>query len=183
MILVGIDPGTATTGFGVVEKTGDRVRFVDCGTFETPAGMDAPLRLKMIYEDFNTLLDKYRPEAVATERLFFTNNVTTGIPVGRALGVILLTLAQRGLPWAEYTPTQVKSAVVGRGPGRQEAGAVHGDAPAGPERHAQARRRRRRAGSRHLPRPLPADGAGRPARRAWVRAISASKSVRWGKIA
>ena len=115
MILVGIDPGTATTGFGVVEKTGDRVRFVDCGTFETPAGMDAPLRLKMIYEDFNTLLEKYRPEAVATERLFFTNNVTTGIPVGRALGVILLTLAQRGLPWAEYTPTQVKSAVVGVG--------------------------------------------------------------------
>lgn len=115
MILIGIDPGTATTGFGVVEKQGDRLRFVDCGTFETPAGMDAPLRLKMIYEDFNTLLDKYRPESVATERLFFTNNVTTGIPVGRALGVVLLTLAQRGLPWTEYTPTQVKSAVVGTG--------------------------------------------------------------------
>ncbi len=115
MILIGIDPGTATTGFGVVEKQGDRLCFVDCGTFETPAGMDAPQRLKMIYEDFNTLLDKHRPESVATERLFFTNNVTTGIPVGRALGVILLTLAQRGLPWTEYTPTQVKSAVVGTG--------------------------------------------------------------------
>lgn len=115
MILIGIDPGTATTGFGVLDKQGDRLRFVDCGTFETPAGMDAPLRLKMIYDDFNTLLDKYKPETVATERLFFTNNVTTGIPVGRALGVILLTLAQRGLPWTEYTPTQVKSAVVGTG--------------------------------------------------------------------
>ncbi|MBV9848828.1 MAG: crossover junction endodeoxyribonuclease RuvC [Armatimonadetes bacterium] len=115
MILIGIDPGTATTGFGVVEKRGDRVCFVDCGTFETPPDLDAPARLKMIYEDFNTLLDKYRPDGVATERLFFTNNVTTGIPVGRALGVILLTLAQRGLPWAEYTPTQVKSAVVGVG--------------------------------------------------------------------
>ena len=115
MILIGIDPGTATTGFGVVEKQGDRLKFVDCGTFETPAGMDAPLRLKMIYDDFNTLLDKYKPETVATERLFFTNNVTTGIPVGRALGVILLTLAQRGLPWTEYTPTQVKSAVAGTG--------------------------------------------------------------------
>jgi crossover junction endodeoxyribonuclease RuvC len=114
-ILIGIDPGTATTGFGVVEKRGDHLAFVDCGTFETPAGLDAPARLKMIYDDFNTLLDKYRPEAVATERLFFTNNVTTGIPVGRALGVILLTLAQRGLPWTEYTPTQVKSAVVGVG--------------------------------------------------------------------
>ena len=115
MILVGIDPGTATTGFGVVEKTGDRLRYVDCGTFETPAGMDAPLRLKMIYEDFNTLLDKYGPESVATERLFFTNNVTTGIPVGRALGVILLSVSQHGLPWTEYTPTQVKNAVVGVG--------------------------------------------------------------------
>jgi crossover junction endodeoxyribonuclease RuvC len=115
MILIGIDPGTATTGFGVVEKQGDRLKYVDCGTFETPAGMEAPLRLKMIYDDFNTLLDKYRPDSVATERLFFTNNVTTGIPVGRALGVIMLTLAQRSLPWTEYTPTQVKSAVVGTG--------------------------------------------------------------------
>lgn len=115
MIVIGIDPGTATTGFGVVEKTGDRLRFVDCGTFETPAGMDPPERLKMIYDDINTLLDKYQPETVATERLFFSNNITTGIPVGRALGVILLAFAQRGLPWTEYTPTQVKSAVVGVG--------------------------------------------------------------------
>jgi crossover junction endodeoxyribonuclease RuvC len=115
MILVGIDPGTATTGFGVLDKQGDRVRYVDCGTFETPAGLSAPLRLKMIYEDFNTLLDRYAPDGVATERLFFTKNVTTGIPVGRALGVILLALAQRGLPWIEYTPTQVKLAVVGTG--------------------------------------------------------------------
>ena len=115
MILVGIDPGTATTGFGVVEKRAIGCRFLDCGAFETPAGMDAPARLRMIYDEFNTLLDKHRPERVATERLFFTNNVTTGIPVGRALGVILLTLAQRGLPWTEYTPTQVKSAVVGTG--------------------------------------------------------------------
>ena len=117
MILIGIDPGTATTGFGVIEKQGDRLRFVDCGTFETPPDLDAPARLKMIYEDFNTLLDRYQPAGVATERLFFTNNVTTGIPVGRALGVILLTLAQRGLSetWAEYTPTQVKMATVGTG--------------------------------------------------------------------
>ena len=115
MIIIGIDPGTATTGFGVIDKRGDRLSYVDCGTFETPAGLDAPARLKMIYEDFNTLLDKYRPDSVATERLFFTNNVTTGIPVGRALGVILLTLAQRNLSWTEYTPTQVKSAVVGVG--------------------------------------------------------------------
>ena len=115
MILVGIDPGTATTGYGVIEKRGDRVSFLACGIIATPPDEDAPARLKMIYDQFNALLDQYKPEAVATERLFFTNNVTTGIPVGRALGVILLTLAQRGLPWTEYTPTQVKSAIVGTG--------------------------------------------------------------------
>ena len=115
MILVGIDPGTATTGYGVIEKRGDRVSFLACGIIATSPDEDAPTRLLMIYDQFNALLDKYKPEAVATERLFFTNNVTTGIPVGRALGVILLTLAQRGLPWTEYTPTQVKSAIVGTG--------------------------------------------------------------------
>lgn len=115
MILVGIDPGTATTGYGVIEKRGDKVSFLTCGVITTPPSDDAPARLKQIYDQFNALLDRYDVEQVATERLFFTNNVTTGIPVGRALGVILLTLAQRGLPWTEYTPTQVKSAVVGTG--------------------------------------------------------------------
>ena len=112
---VGIDPGTATTGYGVIEKRGDRLLYRACGVISTPAGEEAPKRLKMIYDRFNALLELYQPEAVATERLFFTNNVTTGIPVSRALGVILLAIEQRGLPWTEYTPTQVKSAVVGVG--------------------------------------------------------------------
>ena len=115
MILIGIDPGTATTGYGVIEKRGDRVKYVTCGVISTPADWDAPKRLLSIYDQFNTLLDLYPPEGVATERLFFTNNITTGIPVSRALGVVLLATAQRGLPWTEYTPTQVKSAVVGTG--------------------------------------------------------------------
>ena len=115
MILIGIDPGTATTGYGVIEKHGDRVTYLTCGVISTPPTEEAHLRLKMIYDQFNALLDQYKPDTVATERLFFTNNVTTGIPVGRALGVILLAIAQRGLPWTEYTPTQVKSAVVGVG--------------------------------------------------------------------
>ena len=115
MILIGIDPGTATTGYGVIEKRGDRVIYVTCGVICTPADWDAPKRLLSIYDQFNTLLDLYPAEGVATERLFFTNNITTGIPVSRSLGVILLATAQRGLPWTEYTPTQVKSAVVGTG--------------------------------------------------------------------
>ncbi len=115
MIIIGIDPGTATTGYGVVDKRGDRVHFVAAGVILTPPSLGAPTRLRMIYDQFNTLIDTHQPAEVATERLFFTNNVTTGIPVGRALGVILLTLDQRNLPWTEYTPTQVKSAVVGVG--------------------------------------------------------------------
>jgi len=115
VILIGIDPGTATTGYGVIEKHGDRVKYIACGVISTPPTDEAHVRLKTIYDQFNALLDQYQPDTVATERLFFTNNVTTGIPVGRALGVILLAIAQRGLPWTEYTPTQVKSAVVGVG--------------------------------------------------------------------
>lgn len=115
MILVGIDPGTATTGYGVIEKRGDRVSFLACGVLTTPPEWTAPRRIKSVYDQFNSLLDRYQPEGVATERLFFTNNITTGIPVSRVLGVILLAIEQRGLPWEEYTPTQVKSAVVGTG--------------------------------------------------------------------
>lgn len=115
MIIIGIDPGTATTGYGVVDKRGDRVHYIAAGVILTPPSLDPPARLRMIYDQFNALVETHQPAEVATERLFFTNNVTTGIPVGRALGVILLTLAQRGLPWTEYTPTQVKSAVVGIG--------------------------------------------------------------------
>ena len=115
MIVIGIDPGTATTGFGVIDKRGGQNVFVDCGVLTTPPSMTAPERLQLLYTEFNILLDTHKPTEVATERLFFTSNVTTAIPVGRALGVILLALAQRGIPWCEYTPTQVKNAVVGVG--------------------------------------------------------------------
>lgn len=115
MIIIGVDPGTATTGYGVVDKQGSRLVYVDCGVITTPATDDVPARLRSIYDAFNTLLDRHQPYSVATERLFFTNNTTTGIPVSRALGVVLLALAQRDLPWQEYTPTQIKNAVVGVG--------------------------------------------------------------------
>ncbi|MGO8670793.1 MAG: crossover junction endodeoxyribonuclease RuvC [Capsulimonadaceae bacterium] len=115
MIVLGLDPGTATTGFGVVEKRAGKLIYVTCGVITTPAADDPPARLKSIYDHVNRLLDEHQPTTVATERLFFTNNTTTGIPVGRALGVVLLAIAQRGLPWSEYTPTQVKNAVVGVG--------------------------------------------------------------------
>ena len=115
MIILGFDPGTATTGFGVVESVNDILRPIDVGVILTPADMPIEERLLSIYTDVNTLLDKYNPDTVATERLFFDRNVTNALSVGRAIGVILLAVAQRGLPWMEYTPMQVKTSVTGYG--------------------------------------------------------------------
>ncbi|MEY3601447.1 MAG: hypothetical protein RL169_691 [Armatimonadota bacterium] len=115
MIILGFDPGTATTGFGVVESVNDVLRPIDVGVILTPSDMPIEERLLSIYTDVNTLLDKYNPDTVATERLFFDRNVTNALSVGRAIGVILLAVAQRGLPWMEYTPMQVKTSVTGYG--------------------------------------------------------------------
>ncbi len=113
--ILGIDPGTATTGFGIIRYEEGRLIPVDVGVLLTTPDMALPDRLKSIYDDINTLLDRYTPDTVATEKLFFDKNVTNGIAVGAARGVILLAFAQRGLPWMEYTPMQVKSAVTGYG--------------------------------------------------------------------
>jgi len=115
MIVLGFDPGTATTGFGVVESVNDVLRPIDVGVILTPSDMPIEERLLSIYTDINTLLDKYNPDTVATERLFFDRNVTNALSVGRAIGVILLAVAQRELPWMEYTPMQVKTSVTGYG--------------------------------------------------------------------
>ncbi len=115
MVVLGIDPGTATTGFGVIRVEGSRVRTLDVGVILTPAKDPLPQRLHSIYDGVNTLMDTHRPDTVATERLFFGRNETNALSVGRAIGVVLLAIAQRGLPWAEYTPMQVKIAVTGYG--------------------------------------------------------------------
>ena len=115
MIVLGIDPGTATVGFGVLSFERGRLTPIDVGVLLTPSTMPFPERLHSIHTDIHTLCDRYNPDTVATERLFFTKNVTNGISVGGALGVILLAFAQRNLPWSEYTPTQVKLAVSGYG--------------------------------------------------------------------
>ena len=112
---MGIDPGTATTGFGVVEKQGNRVSYVTCGAILTDKNAAMPDRLLAIYTQLNRLLDVHEPDVVATEQIFFSNNVTTAMQVGRTVGVVLLTAAQRGIPWVEYRPMEVKMAVVGYG--------------------------------------------------------------------
>ena len=115
MIILGIDPGYATTGFGVVESGQGLLRLVNYGTITTPAGLAFPKRLKMLYDDMNELLGAVRPDAVAVEELFFGHNVTTGIGVSHGRGVILLAVEQFGAPLFEYTPNEVKQAVVGYG--------------------------------------------------------------------
>lgn len=115
MVILGFDPGTAITGYGVLEQQGQKVSVTTFGCITTPANMPAPRRLQRIYEEVCRLLDQYQPDVVVTERLFFDRNETTALSVGRTIGVILLAVAQRGIEWVEYTPLQVKTAVVGYG--------------------------------------------------------------------
>ncbi len=115
MIILGIDPGLAIVGWGVLECSGCRFRPLGYGSIQTPAGMRTEQRLKIIYEQLMAIIDKYHPDEMAVEELFFTNNITTGIRVAEARGIVLLCGEQRGMRIAEYTPMQVKQAVVGYG--------------------------------------------------------------------
>lgn len=115
MSILGIDPGYAIVGYGVVEAAAGTYRPLEYGAVTTRAGDDFALRLKEIYEGMTELLQTHRPQAAAVEKLYFTNNKTTGIGVAEARGVILLALAQAGVPLFEYTPMQVKQAVTGYG--------------------------------------------------------------------
>lgn len=115
MLILGIDPGYATIGFSVLEAQRGTVTLVQYGTITTSADNAFPNRLLTIYEDIGQLLDSYRPDVVAIEELFWGHNVTTGIGVSHGRGVILLAAAQRQIPIFEYTPMQIKQAVVGYG--------------------------------------------------------------------
>ena len=115
MIILGIDPGLAIVGWGVIEAHRGQFRPIACGDINTPAHTSVESRLESIYRDLNRIIEKYKPDEVAIEELFFTNNITTGITVAEARGVILLACRQHGIPINEYTPPQVKQAVVGYG--------------------------------------------------------------------
>lgn len=115
MLVLGIDPGYAIVGFGLVETERGKQRLVKYGVITTPAGIPIQSRLMDIERDMNELLDTFRPDCLAIEELFFNTNVTTAINVAQARGVILLSAAKHGVPIYEYTPLQVKQAVVGYG--------------------------------------------------------------------
>ena len=115
MRVIGIDPGYAIVGCGILEYNGSVFRTLEYGAITTPAGMEFTARLQTIHDQTTELLTTFHPEAMAVEKLYFNTNTTTAIDVAQARGVILLAAKQQGIPVYEYTPSQVKQAVVGYG--------------------------------------------------------------------
>ena len=115
MRILGIDPGTATIGYGLIDSENGTLSLVSYGVIRTSADTPMPLRLLDIHTDLCALITQFKPDYAAVEDLFFGKNVTTAISVGQARGVILLSLAQAGIPLAEYSPPKVKSMVAGYG--------------------------------------------------------------------
>ena len=115
MRILGLDPGIAIVGFGVIEAESGHYRSLTYGAIRTPAGLPLSERLEIIYDDLTQLLETVQPEAVAVEELFFNTNITTGISVAHGRGILLLVCRQKKIPVYEYTPLQVKQSVVGYG--------------------------------------------------------------------
>ena len=115
MRIIGLDPGTATTGYGIIDVVEGEPRVVTWGAIRTSADLDTPQRLQQIYEELTGLLREYQPQSAAIEEVFFGRNITTAISVGQARGVLILALANAGLPVVEYSPPKVKDAVTGYG--------------------------------------------------------------------
>ena len=115
MIILGIDPGYAIMGWGVVERTGNHFRAIDYGSLTTDKDMEMPDRLESLYDGLRDIIEEYRPEEASIEKLFFNTNTTTAINVGQARGVAILACIKGGLVVSEYTPLEIKQALVGYG--------------------------------------------------------------------
>ena len=115
MVILGIDPGYAIVGYGVVNYSNNNFKPITFGAVTTPAGMDFPKRLNIIFDGITELIEKTKPDALSIEKLYFNTNTTTAIDVAQARGVIVLAAEKCGVPVFEYTPLQVKQAVTGYG--------------------------------------------------------------------
>lgn len=115
MRILGIDPGTAITGFGVIDYDGRSYKFVDAGVIRTPKEQPMNERLSTVYDEMHELLKEFKPDVMSIELLFFARNVTTAMTVGQSRGIVMLAATQAGIPIYEYTPMQVKQAVTGYG--------------------------------------------------------------------
>ncbi len=120
MLALGIDPGTAICGYGLVELDGNRLRALDYGAIETSASLEVEKRLEIIFDGVCQIIQRYTPDFMGVEKLFFNKNVRTAMTVGQARGVILLAAAQNSVRLAEYTPLEVKQSVVGYGKATKE---------------------------------------------------------------
>jgi len=115
MKILGIDPGSRITGYGIVKQSGNRLIHVDNGAIHTDSHKDFPLRLKIIYRALTEIIEQFQPEAVAVENIFFAANAQSALKLGQARGAAIVAGVNAGLPVFEYTPLQVKQAVVGHG--------------------------------------------------------------------
>lgn len=115
MLILGIDPGTATTGYGCIHVGESSFEFVDWGLIETDKNLSPEVRLAAIYESMGVILEKFQPDILAIEKVFFSNNAKTAIRVGQAQGVILLSAANKNIPVIEYAPGTIKKIVAGDG--------------------------------------------------------------------
>lgn len=115
MRILGVDPGSRRTGYGCIETSGSRHRLVNCGAIAVPARADLPARLLAVHDGLARLLAVHQPDVVALEGLFYARNVRSALVLGHVRGVLLLAAAEAGLPAAEYSPAEVKQAVVGYG--------------------------------------------------------------------
>jgi crossover junction endodeoxyribonuclease RuvC len=115
MKILGIDPGTATTGFGLITKEGPKLTKIDCGVISTSKDLDMPKRLSILFNDLQEIVQTHKPDVMSVEKLFFTNNITTAMTVSQARGIVLLVASQNNIPIAEYTPLQVKMSATGYG--------------------------------------------------------------------
>lgn len=114
MTILGIDPGLGRIGYGVIRREGSRLSAITYGLIETPQ-IAVPDRVRIVHERIVEIIEEHQPDQMATERLLFTVNKTTAMDVAKSLGVILLAGSQKGLPWCEYSPPEIKQSVVGNG--------------------------------------------------------------------
>lgn len=115
MIILGVDPGTATTGYGLIEEKSGKLSLVDYGVIVTEPKQPLENRLELLYDQLGDIIDEYNPDEIAVEELFFSSNAKTAMSVGQARGVILLAAKKSGVNIAEYTPNQVKNGICGNG--------------------------------------------------------------------
>lgn len=115
MVILGLDPGTASTGYGIIEAHDGQISVITYGVIKTPANKNASKRLQMIFKELNELIETYHPDGAGVEEVFFGRNITTAISVGQARGVLLLALANANIPVGEYSPPKIKDTVTGYG--------------------------------------------------------------------